>query len=710
MATATAGLLASASLVIGASRVASASTITHTRAGDVAPATWVDDQGRHYTVGLMASTDDPPQPQWFVTRDDPNEPGGDTSWGTYSGHAGVRAVTFAPPGAGMAATWVPSATDGGVITLVWTPTSCATNACDRTFAHYGPDGTPIGEPDVASAVPRIDRALPDGSFTTRTSANLLGWRGPDGSDRGAPTTSDDTGVAVDHDGNLLVASGGAITRWPESGPAETVTSVTCNPGAPLAVGPAADDGFATACMDGDPAMLTVRRHQADGTVSWTSTGTLSTWPITEPQRVLGDEADRVWVGGGTTFRPDGFSFDLHGSAIAAFGPGGPLNGGADLPATDREGAHSYATLVSDVRPVADGRIAYAAIDECCSTIAGIDPQNDVGAGILPLAPGKPDDMAGDPTISAADDTSLDVAFAQTVDPRLGHEPSGYRVSASGCGLPLGGAHVDVPATAATPTLGAHLTGLTGGALCRVNVTPYNSFDDVDHLTWGPGFVDTVLPFTSTQAFAQRQLEDLVGEATTVTVNQLVNDIETGEAPAFATQYLLDGDAGLAHKEVEPVARLYRAYFLRDPDLGGLRYWVAKRHGGLTLSAIASQFARSSEFVRRYGTMANRAFVAKLYQNVFGRSADVGGLAFWTKRLDKHVNSRGQVVLQFSESSEGVSRSASIVQPLAVAYLMLDRLPTLAERTAWAQLPHPHHDVPAAIFTTHEYALHITEAP
>lgn len=98
-------------------------------------------------------------------------------------------------------------------------------------------------------------------------------------------------------------------------------------------------------------------------------------------------------------------------------------------------------------------------------------------------------------------------------------------------------------------------------------------------------------------------------------------------------------------------RLYYAYFLRLPDVGGLTYWTNKLTSGTPLDRVSASFAASSEFKAKYGSKTNGQFVTLIYQNIFARNPDAAGLAYWTKRLDTGT-SRGTVMTNFSESSEG----------------------------------------------------------
>jgi hypothetical protein len=97
-------------------------------------------------------------------------------------------------------------------------------------------------------------------------------------------------------------------------------------------------------------------------------------------------------------------------------------------------------------------------------------------------------------------------------------------------------------------------------------------------------------------------------------------------------------------------RLYRAYFLRNPDQAGLEFWVQKRRSGWSLNKISDNFAASNEFRQRYGALNSVQFVDLVYRNVLGRSPDANGRAYWEAKL-KAGMSRGQVMTGFSESPE-----------------------------------------------------------
>ena len=67
--------------------------------------------------------------------------------------------------------------------------------------------------------------------------------------------------------------------------------------------------------------------------------------------------------------------------------------------------------------------------------------------------------------------------------------------------------------------------------------------------------------------------------------------------------------------------------------------------------------QSSEFINRYGTLTDTAFVDALYLNVLGRLPDQAGLQFWTDQLS-HGTTRAVVLVGFAESPENVAKTSA----------------------------------------------------
>jgi hypothetical protein len=95
---------------------------------------------------------------------------------------------------------------------------------------------------------------------------------------------------------------------------------------------------------------------------------------------------------------------------------------------------------------------------------------------------------------------------------------------------------------------------------------------------------------------------------------------------------------------------------------------------VSLNAISQAFSQSPEFIARYGSLTNEEFVTLVYANVLGRAPEAEGFAFWTNQLNQGAMGRGQVMLEFSESTENRLTSLSKVYVVQIYAGMLRRAP------------------------------------
>ena len=177
------------------------------------------------------------------------------------------------------------------------------------------------------------------------------------------------------------------------------------------------------------------------------------------------------------------------------------------------------------------------------------------------------------------------------------------------------------------------------------------------------------PFQTASALVTQQYRDVLKrEPASSDLTYWTARVGSSWTPGKFVAHLTDSNE--ADDRVHAVTRLYRAYFLRNPDHGGFTYWMNRRGEGRTIASISHSFATSSEFVNRYGSLSNSAFVDRVYRNVLDRPADSGGLAYWTGRLAAGVP-RGQVMASFSQSSEyiGKTRNGSYVVSLYESMLL-----------------------------------------
>ena len=137
--------------------------------------------------------------------------------------------------------------------------------------------------------------------------------------------------------------------------------------------------------------------------------------------------------------------------------------------------------------------------------------------------------------------------------------------------------------------------------------------------------------------------------------------------------------------VPPVARLYLAAFGRYGDYEGLNYYTGVRESGLTLAEIAEEFAHSREFDMRYGSLGNEEFVRQLFVNVLGDARQADVRAYWVGELEAGRMTRGQVIVDLSESGAFRERSANRVLVSAAYAELFQRTPEPGAFAHWVGL-------------------------
>ena len=114
-------------------------------------------------------------------------------------------------------------------------------------------------------------------------------------------------------------------------------------------------------------------------------------------------------------------------------------------------------------------------------------------------------------------------------------------------------------------------------------------------------------------------------------------LDNGEALVFAKDSL-----------EAAVASLYETTFGRAADASGLQFWFDRAREGITLEQIADAFTQVAEF-EDIAEFSDEAFIESVYQQTFGRAADVTGLDFWLTQLDNGID-RGDVLEAFANLS------------------------------------------------------------
>ena len=137
------------------------------------------------------------------------------------------------------------------------------------------------------------------------------------------------------------------------------------------------------------------------------------------------------------------------------------------------------------------------------------------------------------------------------------------------------------------------------------------------------------------------------------------NLQSGALTAAQVQAGIIGDTYTTNY-VNPVIREYQAALGRVPDQAGAAFWVGAFAAGISTATLATTFANSAEFTARFGatptTPANVALVTAIYTNVYGRTPDPAGLAFWsTSGL-----SAARLLDAFANAPEFVTATAAAV--------------------------------------------------
>ncbi len=113
-------------------------------------------------------------------------------------------------------------------------------------------------------------------------------------------------------------------------------------------------------------------------------------------------------------------------------------------------------------------------------------------------------------------------------------------------------------------------------------------------------------------------------------------------------------------EYGDILRLYRAFFGREADVAGARYWIDDYRSGRSIEEIARDFSSPDqlEFVSAYDDIAaddHAQYLERVYTNMLDRAADRDGLTYWLGLMDDGTLDRGSVVRWVAANDEFIAR-------------------------------------------------------
>lgn len=611
---------------------------------------------------------------------------------------------------------------GGTVAVVapsndWAPSIEA--APDGALVFAGADGreiavlqvSPSGEPDPAFGDQGWSRAecCPNASLAAQLTVLDLHLAGIGG---------DPVVLAESTWTSSTVQRRSALVRWSSTGVA-SLPDRLYSAGRPVLLAGGAEQGITVASITGGAGarqtILTRRRANLSPDDEFGDGGTV---PMGGAVQALAFDGDRLWVDlqrNATTGPPAELRM-VHagGWYVESFGNGGVHRWGVRPPSSPTD-PQTSSTAASALLPAADGGVVVVAATTRCDSFAETCSASTSGTEVAHLSAtgSQVGDKVSDPTgalVGASMAPAGDaLVLARTVDGAPAVER--YPVASPGTVLPAPSAPVHggtlglqislswtaPSAPGARPPLSYVVRGMTPGVaepVVEVEVSGTRAEITVprsgvvrftvaarNRVGLSPASAPSavlVAPYGSVDRFVGQLAEDFGGRSpgpseVSATRSALASGVKTPD------QVVADAaDHPTWRAQHDPVARLYRSYFGRTADTSGLRYWVEQRRRGVTVARISSNFAGSSEFVRQYGSLANAAFVQLVYENVLGRPPDPVGAAYWVGRLDRRVTSRGQLMANFSESTEHVALRKVEVDIVGLHYGMLRRAPTAAE--------------------------------
>lgn len=166
---------------------------------------------------------------------------------------------------------------------------------------------------------------------------------------------------------------------------------------------------------------------------------------------------------------------------------------------------------------------------------------------------------------------------------------------------------------------------------------------------GAATVDGGTGFDGANVDDSRSEHSITIEDDIVTLNSAPIQLENVEVVKYDDGISILGDGAVE----SAVGRLYEVLFDREADLGGLEYWFGKADEGNSLEEIASSMLTSQEYSNLHDSQqTNSDFLDSLYQNTFGREADAEGKEFWLDKMSEGMTQAG-VASCFADSDEAV---------------------------------------------------------
>lgn len=99
-------------------------------------------------------------------------------------------------------------------------------------------------------------------------------------------------------------------------------------------------------------------------------------------------------------------------------------------------------------------------------------------------------------------------------------------------------------------------------------------------------------------------------------------------------------------------QMYIAYYNRPADPEGLEFWASQFDQSDDLDQALAAFGNSAEFTDTYGSLESEELVRGLYQQMFNREPEDGGLEFYVNRLENGEATLASIAKQIADGAGG----------------------------------------------------------
>ncbi len=184
------------------------------------------------------------------------------------------------------------------------------------------------------------------------------------------------------------------------------------------------------------------------------------------------------------------------------------------------------------------------------------------------------------------------------------------------------------------------------------------------------------------SFVRRMYLDAYNRQPTASeLNSGLANLNGGQLPEVYARNLLNQST--YQTRTGGVIRLYQAVFLRRPDTGGLAYWWKEVNRGVSLKRVADLMVTAPEFDSEYGDLNDSQFVTLVYDNVLDRLPSDNERNYWVGELNSGARTRGQVMVGFSESPEYKTMTNPATRVIGDFFALLRRVPASGDVTYWS---------------------------